>query len=85
MKGIILFMLFSFMFKDIACLLKLSNTLGDNMVLQRAPLQAVIFGAADANARITVTISGMYLCFSCCVVLFVVCNEFFSVITFFFF
>jgi len=50
-------LLFCLMVQDSVCLLRLSNTLGDDMVLQRAPLQAVIYGTANANAKITVTVS----------------------------
>jgi len=50
-------LLFCLMVQDSVCLLRLSNTLGDDMVLQRAPLQAVIYGTANANAKITVTLS----------------------------
>lgn len=39
-------------------ILTLSNVYGDNMVLQRAPYQAVISGTANPNVRITVGAAG---------------------------
>jgi len=51
----------SFFVNESVSVLTLSNVLGDNMVLQKAPKQANIWGTADANAKITVTVSSISL------------------------
>jgi sialate O-acetylesterase len=44
-----------------AAAFNLSNTLGDSMVLQRAPQAAVVWGFGDAGSEITTTFQGKTL------------------------